>query len=203
MTTAVLAHPALDFDPESHIYTRRSDGVAVPHWHQIAEAEGIFDPRWIPGWALDRGTTVHLACEAWENGTLGEYEWEPWVDDYLGGFRTWYADSRPELIASERIVCHTVENYACRLDRIYRLGEFDIPCIVEIKTGKHNRSYALQTAAQMLAAMHEGLVTACDRAALCLPGDGTYKFHPHESAGDEDVALGSVRLFHWKRRTQK
>lgn len=99
-----------------------------PQLTQWIAEQGWHESQRIKSEAGERGTRIHAACDALENGVeldKTNYSLEEWWK--IGTFVDWYNEYQPELIATELAVFSKVRGYAGRLDRIYKVaGEITV-----------------------------------------------------------------------------
>ncbi len=161
--------------------------------------------------AARRGTTIHKFIEKYlVEGDLVKFAEFP--ADHLPFFEAtarflWEHD--PEMIASERLVCHPELQYAGRLDLIARLRSacsdskchcrslIDVATLWDFKTSASGRVYSkahAQTAAYMIADARCGSEDIERVAILGIGEDGHYEIV--ESIDEAKKLWGSVLDFH-------
>ena len=129
--------------------------------------------------AGERGTRIHSACDALENGqTLmkeNNYSLEEWVK--IKSFVDWHNEYKPELIAMELPVFSSKGKYAGRLDRLYNIaGEVTV---LDIKSGSGlHEHFPLQFASYAKALEENTNLKIIQTAALQLgaPNKNGYRF---------------------------
>ncbi len=105
-----------------------------PHLTQWIATQGWHESQRIKSEAGERGTRIHAACDALEDGIeLSEqnYSLEEWFK--INSFVDWFKEYKPELIVKEIAVFSESGQYAGRLDRIYKIaGEITV---LDLKSG--------------------------------------------------------------------
>lgn len=99
----------------------------------IAE-KGWNESQRIKSEAGERGTRIHAACDALEDGIElleQNYSLEEWYK--IDSFVDWYREYNPELIAKEMAIFSESGQYAGRFDRLYKIaGEITV---LDFKSG--------------------------------------------------------------------
>ena len=110
---------------------------AYPQSQQLTQwiaEQGWHESQRIKSEAGERGTRIHAACDALEDGVellKGNYSLDEWLK--ISTFVAWFNEYRPELIAKEFPVFSQKGKYAGRLDRIYKIaGEITL---LDLKSG--------------------------------------------------------------------
>ena len=161
-----------------------------------------FTAPWFTEGVRDRGQAVHAMVAADVDGTLDEGALEPSLVGYLTGWRLFCAEVEPVVDFSEQIVSDLQLGCAGTLDLlVHRPGQSAARrTLLDIKPAIYP-SAAVQTAAyaRMAAGLYDTPMLL-DRAALVLPGDGTYRLHPFTDRSDDRVFLAALTLASWKVR---
>ncbi|MEO8070547.1 MAG: hypothetical protein ABI652_04035 [Acidobacteriota bacterium] len=195
--------PRLAFDDASHTYTlgeRRLVSVT-----QVLGLTGLadFSQPWFSDVVKDRGTALHRAIALDIEERLDEESIDdPQVLGGLTGWRAFLAAAGAEVEQCERQLCDPEMGVAGRLDCIVVMADAAgrrWRYIVDIKRSLYPCA-AIQLAGylDMAAALYDGPVHL-RRAALVLPGDGTYTFHPFTDHTDRATWQAAVRVVNWRR----
>lgn len=188
------------FEAGAHRYT--VNGTELPGVTRILAASGVadFSAPWFHDGVKQRGTLVHQAIALDAEGDLDYDLLEPRLVGYVDGWRRYLAERRATVLHSERIVYDLTVGYAGTLDAIVNEDGSVRPTLIDIKPALYP-SVGPQTAAYARCAralFHHAV--AFQRAALVLPGDGTYQRIPLTDADDEPVFLAAARIFHWRQK---
>lgn len=190
---------ALRFDASEHRYfvgDRELPSVTrILHDARLAD----FSAPWFTESVKDRGTMVHAAIALDNEGALDYEALDPALVGYVDGWRRYVEESGAIVLDFERPVCDPVTGYAGTLDAIVKeRAQLRRPTLIDIKPALYP-SVGLQTAAYARCAP---LPADCSlpfvRAAIVLPGDGTYKREPLGDRDDERVFLAAVVTYHWR-----
>lgn len=177
----------------------------LPAVTRILAVAGLaqFDAPWFTDQVKARGQAVHATIALDIEGDLDEDSLDPVLEPYLAGWRRYLAESGAEVEHSERMVCDAIAGYAGTLDLIVReprAGAASVTrrTVLDIKPALYP-SVGPQVAAyaRCARALYDGPVLF-QRAALILPGDGSYRRESLTDAADELTFLAAVRLFHWR-----
>jgi hypothetical protein len=202
-----LKSPDLEFDEEPHEY-RVGGHLFISVTQALAEA-GLSDAgRFAEPWHAERGRKVHLLCHLFDHGHLDMTSIDPRLEPYFAGWPRFCLDHNWEPWYSETplssVLFSSTYRFAGTPDKF---GKADAHwTIIEIKTGCLPRSTGLQLAGQEVLFREHAEVKAAvaggsiRRAAVLLPGDGTYKMVPYEDHTDRNVFFSAVAIANWKRR---
>jgi hypothetical protein len=186
----------LAFNEAKHEYSH-GDRV-VPSVTQILKEVGIIDDRFFTDDARERGSAVHKTIEAYIK--YGDEGCHPLLAGYLGAYRRFEAELRPEIIESESLLFYSQGG-------IHYAGTGDIFCILDhqltyldFKTGGKDKWHALQTAAYSEAYWQQSGRPVLRRGSLYLEGDGTYRLNFHDNQTDAAVFLAAAAIVNWKRQ---
>lgn len=94
-----------------------------PHLTQWIAEQGWHESQRIKSEAGERGTRIHAASDALEDGVeilKQNYSLEEWSK--ICSFVNWHNEYKPELIAKEFVVFSPKGKYAGRFDRLYKIG---------------------------------------------------------------------------------
>jgi len=97
---------------------------------------------------IDFGRAVHRVTELYDRGMIADWP-DPLIAKYLGSYKLFHKQSRPEIVEIEQIVHHSDLDYAGTPDRVVRLNERTM--VLDIKTGSHMKYYWLKVAAYAIA----------------------------------------------------
>lgn len=202
MTGWTMNDPRLVFDEAAHAYTlgeRR-----LPSVTQILADVGVADfskPHFTEDVA-ERGRLIHLAIALDNEGDLDDETLDPALQPYIDGWRRFLAESGARVEHWERPVCDPELGFAGTLDGVIVLPSTGVPrkTVLDVKRALYP-SAGPQVAAytRCARALYEGPVLF-NRAALVLPGDGSYRLHMLVDATDEYTFLAALRLYHWRRQ---
>jgi hypothetical protein len=183
------------YDDKTHTYTL--DGKPLVGFTECFKSLGLIDTAFYTNEGRDRGTAVHMLCQALDEGREID---ESKIEDArtLGRFRGYkrFKDETgfsPEVI--ERPVYSKRHRIACTPDRTGRLNS--VLATIDIKGGAKAHWHPFQTAWQGLCLYEEP--EAFPRYALYLKDTGRYKLEPHEDPYDFEVARAAAIIFHTKR----
>jgi hypothetical protein len=174
------------FIPESHTYQiRENPEVAwrtIPSCTQILQQSGFIDSRWYTEEGRDRGHAVHALSDMdFRNRTDAI---NPTLAGYLEGRRRFVEDHNFVWEGGEQPLIGEIGGcyYGVTPDFYGHFrGKPYHPVIVEIKTYTVPEWVGLQTAAQEIALMQNGLIPKVfrgERLGLQLFDDGHYKVYP-------------------------
>ncbi|MBF0336928.1 MAG: PD-(D/E)XK nuclease family protein [Nitrospirae bacterium] len=189
----------VSFDDATHTYTL--NGVVQPSVTQILLAMELYKGHeFMTDEHATRGKYVHLACELLDRDDLDETDLDESLRGYVEAYKKFKVESgfKPELI--EYRVCSRIYGFAGTLDRTGTINE--IYCILDIKSGVKQPCDALQTAAYMVALGEEKgweKKVRCQRYALYLGKDETYKLEQHANHTDKDVFLSALAVCKYKK----
>lgn len=192
----------LRFEPDTHQYF--TGDLELPSVTRILSEARIadFSKPWFTDAVKERGTLVHAAIALDNEGALDYDALDPQLVGYVDGWRKYLAESGATVEHFEKAVCDRQTGYAGTLDVIVVEARQNGPTyrtVLDIKPALYP-SVGPQVAAYARCArqLYETPVVF-RRAALVLPGDGTYFRHALTDATDEIVFLAAVRLFHWRQ----
>ena len=194
----------LAFDPVAHVYTlgdRR-----LPSVTEILADVGVadFSAPHFTAEVLTRGSRVHQAIALDVEEVLDDDTLDDELRPYVSAWRQFLADSGATIEHWERPVCDPEQGYAGTLDGIVVLpaapGTVVRRTVLDIKRSLYP-SVGPQVSAYLRCAraLYDGPVIF-NRAALVLPGDGSYRLHMLTDSTDEYTFLAALRVFHWRRR---
>ena len=194
----------IEFNEATHTYSL--DGIIVPGVSQIIEGAGLTDPnakRNYTKYHADRGTAVHKACELLDKGILDEDSLDPEITGYVGAYKKFIKEYKPEWEALEAMVFNEMLFYAGRYDRFGRLNiEGPDWVILDIKTGQKAKWHAIQLALYIMAL--EGRPQFAKLYGLYLKKDGTFKASrdliDYTDPEVFRVAEATVRIYQWKQK---
>lgn len=155
---------------------------------------------WFTEWHRQRGQLVHQTVALENEGVLDDATLDPQLMGYLAGYRQFRSEVGGDVEFYEQIVSDVTLGVAGTLDLIVRHPSdhelrrrlYDIkPCDAP--------ATAIQLAAyaKFARALYARPISF-QRAALVLPGDGTYEVVPYTDAHDELVFLAALRVAHWR-----
>ena len=192
----------LRFVAETHQYF--TGDLELPSVTRILSEARLadFSKPWFTAAVKDRGTMVHAAIALENEGALDYDALDSQLVGYVDGWRRYLAETGATVEHYEVAVCDRAAGYAGTLDAIVLEARQTGPTwrtVLDIKPAVYP-SVGPQVAAYARCArqLYDG-PTIFRRAALVLPGDGTYTRHPLEDAADERTFLAAVHLFHWRR----
>ena len=193
----------LAFDPVAHAYTlgeRR-----LPSVTQILADVGVADfsaPHFTEE-VLQRGSRVHQAIALDVEEVLDDETLDAELVPYVTAWRRFLSESGATIEHWERPVCDPEQGYAGTLDGIVVLptpGAVTRRTVLDIKRSLYpSVGPQVSAYARCARALYDHQVIF-NRAALVLPGDGSYRLHMLTDATDEHTFLAALRVFHWRRR---
>lgn len=193
----------LIFDEASHTYTL-GDRV-LPSVTSIMQDAGLcdFSAPWFTESVRTRGQLVHAAIALDIEGDLDDETLDPVLEGYVAGWRQFLIETGAAVEHSERRVCDPVLGFAGTLDSIVRMQDANgrtRRTLLDFKPATYP-SVGPQTAAYAMCAdalYPEPVFFA--RAALILPGNGTYKLEPLVDPLDKPTFLAALRVFQFRQR---
>lgn len=201
MGSAELA-PGLVFDVASHTY--RVGDRELPSVTRILQDAGLadFSKPWFTEERRERGQLVHAAIALDNEGELDEDSLDPVLYGYVEGWRRYLHEVGGVVEHFEQPVYDEASGYAGTLDAIVceppAKGTVPRRTVLDVKPGLYP-SVGPQTAAYLRCARRlYDTPVLFNRAALILPGDGTYTREPLTDVDDELVFLAATRLWHWR-----
>lgn len=192
----------LTFTEENHQY--KNDGIVVPSVTQILKGAGLVSFDFVKKEVLEAkatlGSSIHLTTEYFDKGTLDLEALHPTLKAYLDGWIKFKKDFGFEPIEIEALHYHKLYKFAGTLDRT---GMIDKKLhLVDIKSGAHHKSHAIQTAAYKM--LHDQGKPKKEqikkRIVVHLKEDGTYKVIPNESITDEQVFKAALTIFNYHNK---
>lgn len=161
-----------------------------------------YDQPWFSEWHRDRGTAVHRMVALDYYGDLDERSLDPQLRGYLTGYRRFRAEVGGDIEFVEQLVHDVRAGVAGTLDLLVRQTSQagpDVRTVFDIKPG-HYAPTAIQLSAyaRMARGLYDMPVTL-RRAALVIPGDGSYQVVPCTEPTDEQTWLAAVRIAQWRR----
>ncbi len=160
-----------------------------------------FSKPWFTDAVKERGQFVHDAIALDNAGALDYETLDPLLVGYVDGWRRYLEESGASVEHFEQSVCDRLVGYAGTLDAIVLEPSQRGPMrrtVIDIKPALYP-SVGPQVAAYARAARELYPTTVLfQRAALVLPGDGTYRREPLTDTTDEPTFLAAVRIFHWR-----
>ncbi|TXH59045.1 MAG: hypothetical protein E6Q97_00705 [Desulfurellales bacterium] len=191
------------FCPEAHRYTM--GGIELPSVTTICAP--LYDWKYVDKDLLERkaalGTAVHLACQLWDEGDLDEDDLDPVIVPYLAGWKRFVADVGFAVIINEQPMYHPLLGYAGTPDRFGLVHGDPVPTLIDIKTTSViSKAVGVQTCGYTEMIKHHPLgkgARKVRRAAVRLPGDGTYRYHQFDDiTADHACFIGLLNLHKWR-----
>ncbi|MCR4374185.1 MAG: hypothetical protein NUW22_04990 [Acidobacteria bacterium] len=198
----------MTFDEASHVY-RLGDMVLTSVTQILAEA-GLaqFDGPWFSDAVKARGTHLHTAIALDVEGDLDEDTLDEQLLGGVTGWRKFMADTGARIEFAEFPLCDPESRTAGRLDYIVVIPDQKHPgrtlrTVLDVKRALYP-SAAIQLAAYAemalpLYAQHP----LFSRAALVLPGDGSYRLHRFTDPTDRATWHAAVRVVNWRKEHLK
>lgn len=144
----------LTFNPENHEY--RFNGTVVPSVTTVLKSVGIPDLSFVDRNVLEKacafGTSVHLACELWDKGTLDETDLDVELVPMLMQWKrlknsVFDTHGEPDIVLNEIPLYSTRYRFAGTLDRGYLYVKTGTLVILDLKTGITAKQAPIQTSA--------------------------------------------------------
>lgn len=191
-------HDAIAFDADTHTYT--CSGIAFPSVSDImSPVNGLVYGTWSKrkSRAMDRGTNVHKAIEAYDE--MGLETEDETIAPYLAAYKSWL-ETHPtwEVIANERRVKGI--GYCGTIDKLVWDNKYDRVFIVDVKTGDvpHPELWDAQLEFYSEAMRETGCCVSGEIVVQC-KSDGT--FHEHiKDYGDYGIMDELIAIYHWRRK---
>lgn len=193
--------PRLHFSEGDHAYTlgeRRLVSVT-----QALAMTGVadFSSPWFTDAVKARGTFLHEAIALDVEGDLDDESLDPELRGGVEGWRKFVADTGAVVEHWETMLCDPAAGIAGRMDGVIRLLEANgrtVRMLIDIKRALYP-SAAIQLAAyvDMAARLYDQPVHF-QRAALVLPGNGSYRLHTFTDALDRATWHAVLRIVQWK-----
>lgn len=192
----------LSFDEATHRYT--FDGRELPSVTRILTEARLadFSAPWFTEAVRDRGSRVHAAIALDVVDALDDDTLDPGLAPYVAGWRRYVTESGIAVEHSEVRICDPIAGYAGTLDLVVREPAvarqptrrtlLDIKPAIYPSVGPQTAAYA-----RCARALYPDPVLL-GRAALVLPGDGTYTRVPLVDRDDELTFLAALRIFQWR-----
>lgn len=171
----ITAEYLIEFAPDTHTYFVNGERkVSVT---QILKRGGVVDDRFYTEQHRWRGSQVHLATAAEDQGQIAKFE--PMYLGYVQAWRKFKVERkfRPALV--EKVVYDQLLDTCGTLDRLGCFGEGQIDVLIDLKTSNSGQIpawVALQTAAYGHALNPKVIYR---RMAVVLMPDGTFRVEPY------------------------
>ncbi len=144
-------------DDANHRYHDET-GREVPGVGQIIREHGFQMP--MNEAAMDFGRIVHKATEFYDRGLFDAWPGGGEVDEYLAGYRLFLEQARPTILEIERVVYHSLLDYAGIPDRVVTFPGRAARYVLDLKTGSKTEMYWIKAAAYAMALEHESILDA-------------------------------------------
>lgn len=196
MTTPTAADVV--FDEEAHIYSLGFE--VLPSVTQVLGP--IYDLSSAPAYMVEYkaalGSAVHRACELWDTGNLGDIGDER-ITPYLSAWQQFVADFAPEWTAIEKVVFHSQQRYAGKIDRLAVVNG-EQWWLIDLKTSSAlHPSTAVQLAGYQWALQSE--VSGLRRVAVHLKPNGRYHVaHYNNDEADRETFAALLNIWRWKQQ---
>lgn len=177
---------AFRFDPVEHEYF--IDGERVPSITAMLERCGWIDGSWYTTESRERGSEVHAMTAQYDLGALNLEGCLSPHRGYLLAHVSAMQILRPEVLSVEEPAVHPIYRFGGRPDRIWRLQ--GLTAVAELKTGRAERSHAIQTALQAILTAQAAKLPAeaMGRFVLYLRHDGRFSVVECRQRSDFDEA---------------
>lgn len=194
----------LAFDEASHEYSLGD--LRLTSVTQILALTGLaqFNAPWFSEATKARGTYLHEAIALDVEGDLDDDTLDEQLRGGVDGWRKFMADTGARIEFAEQMLCDPDLRIAGRLDYIVTMPDPRQPgrtvrVLLDVKR-------ALYPCAAIQLAAYVDLATALydhpvyfRRAALVLPGDGSYVLHHFTDHLDRATWQAAVRILHWRQ----
>lgn len=194
--------PRLVFDEARHTY--ELGGRRLLSVTQVLGLAGLadFTSPWFTEAVKARGSALHQAISLEVEEALDESSLDDDQRGGLDGFRRFMVEMRADVEFWERPLCDPDLGVAGRMDGIVRTVDATGRLqrwLIDVKRALYPCA-AIQLAAyaDLAAALYETPVVL-RRAALVLPGDGTYTLHPFTDHTDRVTWHSALRVVHWRQ----
>ncbi len=201
MSGWTMNDPRLRFDAAEHAYwlgERR-----LPSVTQILADVGVADFS-APHFSIDvkeRGSAIHRMIALDVEEALDDEAVPDELQPYLAGWRAFLAESHAEIEFWERPVCDPELGFAGTLDGIVVLPQTGVTrrTVLDVKRSLYPSAGPQVAAYTRCARELYDTPVLFNRAALVIPGDGSYRLVPMREPTDDQTFLAALRLFHWRR----
>ena len=137
----------LTFNQENHEY--KEDGVIIPSVTQCIKKAGLIDLSFVEKELLeyksDIGNKIHKTTELHDQGNLDEATLHPLLAGFLQAWKKFILDYHFIPLHLELKKVHPLYKYAGMIDRIGTIIDEKTIAQIDIKTGVHHHSYAIQS----------------------------------------------------------
>lgn len=188
--------PILTFDEETHIY--KLDGVAIPSVTQAIKGAGLMDLSFVSKELLeakaDLGKKIHTTTELYDRNNLDMNKLHPTLRGYLNAWIKFEDECQFIPTSIEMMKYHPLYRYAGRIDRIGMMQ--NVLTQVDLKSGVHHPSYAIQSAAYVELCNYGKPKAECikKRITVYLKEDGTYQLKEYKDERDIRIFLASLTI---------
>jgi len=193
----------LTFDEENHLY--KEDGVIIPSVTQCIKEAGLIDLSFVDKELLeyksDVGNKIHKTTELFDHGNLDESTLHPLLAGFLGAWKKFIWDYQFNSLHIELAMIHPLYRYAGRIDRIGTIIDKITIAQVDIKTGVHHHSYAIQSAGytELYNYGKPKKEQIRRRLTVYLREDGTYEVREHKNPNDIRYFLAALTITNYLR----
>lgn len=181
----------VEFRPDVHEY--HMNGRRLISVTQVLKSAGIINYSGINPMYAERGTSVHLAAEFEDKGTLDLECLDPRILPYLKAYRKFKRDSGATIVATEEKFAVEERGFAGTRDRRVLLN--GDRAVIDLKTGKPAGFHGPQLFAYTI-----GLTEPHKRYGLYLSGDESFKLVEYSDPTDGIVWNAALIVAQWKRR---
>lgn len=193
--------PRLVFDEATHAYTLGETRLTSVTQALAISGLADFSSSWFSDAVKARGTHAHQAIQLDVEGVLDYDALDDTTRGSVDGWRAFLMETGAEIEFAEQMLCDPEQRIAGRLDYIVTVTEPSgriRRTLLDIKRALYPCA-AIQLAAyvDMAAALYDHTVLF-QRAALVLPGDGSYRLHPFTDSLDRSTWHAVLRVLHWR-----
>jgi len=181
----------IELDRITHTYTDNLPSVTT-----ILKAAGIIEVGHYTELGRQRGGTVHLILEYYDQGILDEATVDPQLIGYLDAYKKALAATGWTFDRIEAPACDKARTYAGTPDRIRTTPP---RLLVDVKTGTYETWHAIQAAAYVNM-LDDSF--GYNRYGLYLQSSGKYQireFPRAEYARDLSVFQSALNIYYWRQ----
>jgi hypothetical protein len=199
----VIQNKILTFNQEKHEY--KEDGVIIPSVTQCIQKAGLIDLSFVEKELLeyksDVGTKIHKTTELYDQGNLDEATLHPLLAGFLQAWKKFIKDYQfiPMHIELKRV--HPLYKYAGMIDRIGTIIDGKTITQIDIKTGVHHHSYAIQSGGytELYNYGKPKKEQIKRRLTVYLREDGMYEVKEYKSPNDIRIFLAALTITNYLR----
>lgn len=193
----------LTYNDTNHEY--KLNGLIIPSVTQVLKGAGLVNLDFVNEDLLaekaDLGKKVHLTTELFDNGTLDIDFLHPTLKAYLDSWIKFKADFNFTPTDIELQLFHKLYRFAGRVDRVGLAN--GVLTLVDIKSGIHTKTHAIQTAAYTLLYNQDKKKgeQIKKRFTVYVKPEG-YKVEENKGANDQNIFLAALTIHNYLRSSK-